>query len=56
MALFANANRDKRTKPTAYEPKDFFSLPYDTKVDVNVDPDLMEKMKKKFGSKLKKGG
>lgn len=56
MALFANANRDSKRRPTPYEPKDFYTLSYDKKLDIAVDPDLMDKMKKKFGSKIKNNG
>lgn len=56
MSLFANANRDHKKRPQAYTGHDFFLLSSDTKIDVAVDPDLMDRMKKRFGSKLKKRG
>lgn len=56
MALLANINRDKKQRAMPYQGSDFFKLSYDTKVVQEADPDLMDRLKKRFGSKIKKRG
>jgi hypothetical protein len=50
MSLYYNSIRGKNRSLT---PQDFWKLSYDNKFIKEADPDLMDRMKRKFGSKLK---
>lgn len=56
MALFANANRSKTTKP--FMPQDFWKLSYDTQITPSEAPTLevFERLVAKHGKRKKTNG
>lgn len=55
MALFANAHRDKKKRPTEFKPTDFIVLSFD-KTEAPKKIVSEKEMKQKFGGKFKKDG